>query len=209
MIERLSNGRKRPKDFDGSRADFLRSGYEVFAEKGYHRTSVDEIVKRAARSKGGFYHHFKSKEEMYLEIFDQMLKSTGEKILQQFNSGRKVREILTGLIDHYEPMMTDPQRLGASVDFYHMAIRNENVRKVILQLHRQSVEMGEKLFQEAISRGEFAPIADINAVVDMIFSAGRGLMVMSVILDNGEGLPLRLKTFVDQQLRALEVPKRN
>jgi AcrR family transcriptional regulator len=66
------SGRRRPKDFDGSRTDFLRAAFESLAENGYHRASVDDITKRAGRSKGGFYHHFKSKEELYLEVFEQL-----------------------------------------------------------------------------------------------------------------------------------------
>jgi AcrR family transcriptional regulator len=204
MKDKLSTGRNRPKDFDGSRADFLRSAYEVLAEKGYHQASVDEIVKRAERSKGGFYHCFESKEALYLELFDQVIRVAGEKILQQFNTGKSVREVLTNLIDHYEPMMKDRQRMAAAVDFYYLAVRNEGIKKIIRHLQHRSMEVGAKFFNEAINRGEFVPVHDIDGVADMIFSAGRGLMIMSVILDGGEGLPRRLRAFVDQQLRALE-----
>jgi AcrR family transcriptional regulator len=207
IVEKHPKGRRRAKDFDASRADFLRSAYEILAEKGYHQTSVDEIVKRAARSKGGFYHHFRSKEELYLELFDQMIKGAGEQVLHQFHTGKSVREVLVDLIDRYEPMMKDPQRMVAAVDFYHLAIRNEDVKKVIRDLQSQSVLAGEIVFKEAISRGEFESIPDITGVVEMMFAAGRGLMVMSVILDGGEGLSRRLRAFVDQQLRAVETKR--
>lgn len=43
------------------------AAYELFGQKGYDKTSVAQIIDRAGASKGGFYHHFKSKEEI-LEI---------------------------------------------------------------------------------------------------------------------------------------------
>jgi len=40
------------------------AAYELFGLKGYEHTSVAEIIEKAGASKGGFYHHFKSKEEI-------------------------------------------------------------------------------------------------------------------------------------------------
>lgn len=42
----------------------VAEAYELFGEKGYEKTSVAEIIEKAGTSKGGFYHHFKSKEEI-------------------------------------------------------------------------------------------------------------------------------------------------
>lgn len=42
----------------------IEAGYELFAENGYDKTSVAQIIKKAGASKGGFYHHFKSKEDI-------------------------------------------------------------------------------------------------------------------------------------------------
>lgn len=42
----------------------LRTSYKLFAEKGYEKTTVSEIIEVVGSSKGGFYHHFKSKDEV-------------------------------------------------------------------------------------------------------------------------------------------------
>ena len=39
---------------------------ELMTSRGYSATTVDEIIKYAGVSKGGFYHAFKSKEELTL-----------------------------------------------------------------------------------------------------------------------------------------------
>jgi TetR/AcrR family transcriptional repressor of nem operon len=205
MDEKPFDPRKRPKDFDASRSDFLRAAFEVFAEKGYHQASVDEIVKKASRSKGGFYHHFRSKEEVYIELFGQIIQGVGDEILRQVRSGKHIRELLMGLIDFYEPRMNDSQKMVAATDFFHLAIRNEEVKKIVLHLHKQSVKIGTSMFEEAARRGEFRTVSDIEALTDMIFTAGRGLMIMSVVLDGGKNFASRLRVFVDQQLRALEI----
>jgi len=46
----------------------MRLGAELFAEKGYHPTSVQEIVAALGVGKGVFYWYFSSKEEFFVEI---------------------------------------------------------------------------------------------------------------------------------------------
>jgi AcrR family transcriptional regulator len=42
----------------------------VFAGKGYHRASVDDIVRASRTSKGAVYHHFATKQSMFLALVD-------------------------------------------------------------------------------------------------------------------------------------------
>ena len=54
----------RIRDFDRTRTLLISAASELFATHGYDRTSVDRIIKQAGVSKGAFYHHFSSKEEI-------------------------------------------------------------------------------------------------------------------------------------------------
>lgn len=44
---------------------------KLFNERGYEHTTIADIVKATGMSKGAFYHHFKSKEDVYDRICDQ------------------------------------------------------------------------------------------------------------------------------------------
>ncbi len=44
-----------------------------FAAKGYHATSVQEIVERAAVTKGAFYHYFASKDDLLWLLHEQFI----------------------------------------------------------------------------------------------------------------------------------------
>lgn len=46
----------------------LKSSYNLFLSKGYNATTVDEICQSSGVSKGSFFHYFKSKEELGLEV---------------------------------------------------------------------------------------------------------------------------------------------
>jgi AcrR family transcriptional regulator len=53
-----------------TRERILTAALEVFAGKGYHRASVDDIVRASRTSKGAVYHHFATKEAVFLALVD-------------------------------------------------------------------------------------------------------------------------------------------
>jgi AcrR family transcriptional regulator len=46
------------------RSELLDCAQALFFERGYERATINDIIDKAGVSKGGFYHHFSSKEEM-------------------------------------------------------------------------------------------------------------------------------------------------
>src|SRR5215218_9748421 len=53
------------------RAAIQSSALEVFAERGYHSSSIDDIAGAAGISKALIYEHFSSKQELYASLLDQ------------------------------------------------------------------------------------------------------------------------------------------
>lgn len=50
----------------------------VFRRRGYHGASLNEVVTSAGVSKGGFYHHFPSKEALFVEVVERVLLAAPE-----------------------------------------------------------------------------------------------------------------------------------
>jgi len=48
----------------------IKVSYDLFGTQGYEETTIADIVKASGSSKGGFYHHFKSKEDIIDTTFD-------------------------------------------------------------------------------------------------------------------------------------------
>lgn len=48
----------------------VEAALDLFQQEGYHGVTVEKIVAAAKTSKGGFYHHFKSKGDLLYEIHD-------------------------------------------------------------------------------------------------------------------------------------------
>jgi len=56
-----------------TRSHLLQAAEDCFAQSGYDGTSVAEICRGAGVSKGAFYHHFPSKQDIFLELLDRWM----------------------------------------------------------------------------------------------------------------------------------------
>lgn len=64
----------RPADnHENKKRELLAVAEKLFIVKGYEQTSIDDILKESGISKGGFYHYFKSKDEILSESINNII----------------------------------------------------------------------------------------------------------------------------------------
>ena len=71
-----------------TREKILQAALEIFAEKGYHRALVDDIVRASQTSKGAVYHHFPNKEALFLALVDEFSARLAESVTAAIGSAR-------------------------------------------------------------------------------------------------------------------------
>jgi AcrR family transcriptional regulator len=62
-----------PRTSTGVRERIVAAAQSAFHERGYHGTSLDEILGRAGATKGGLYHHFPDKESLASAVVSERL----------------------------------------------------------------------------------------------------------------------------------------
>jgi AcrR family transcriptional regulator len=55
-------------------ADILRAAERLFSTRGYHQTSISDVIEAASISRGTFYLYFDSKEALFLDLLDRFVK---------------------------------------------------------------------------------------------------------------------------------------
>ena len=55
-----------------TRRALLDAARSLFAERGYHGTAAEEIVRRAGVTRGALYHHFEDKKDLFRVVVDEM-----------------------------------------------------------------------------------------------------------------------------------------
>jgi TetR/AcrR family transcriptional regulator, transcriptional repressor for nem operon len=59
---------------DRTRQKILASACRLFSAKGYAAASIDEVMREAGLTRGGFYYHFSSKRQLYSEAIEVAAK---------------------------------------------------------------------------------------------------------------------------------------
>lgn len=79
-----------PRAKTHSREDALHGAMALFWEKGFHSTSMEELVQSTGVSRYSFYEHFQSKRDLFLEALDHYFRRVTRpqlSILEQDDSG--------------------------------------------------------------------------------------------------------------------------
>lgn len=64
------------------RDKIIEAAYFMFAEKGYPKTTINDIITEASCSKGGFYHHFSNKDEVMDAIMNSYVTELEEELFK-------------------------------------------------------------------------------------------------------------------------------
>ncbi len=135
------------------RAQILDAAIECFADKGYHGTSIDDIASRSNLSKGAIYHHFESKREILLAMFEEWSadllarwRSIGKKSDPLKALGQSAQEALD-LVEDVVPLSR------AGLELCSQAVRDDDLRRRIAAVYADSRRYLTGLIEEARQQG--------------------------------------------------------
>lgn len=130
----------------------LGAAREVFADKGYHDTSIDEIAARVGVAKGTVYLHFASKEELLVALAAEQISAFAAWVDQALGEPGTVR-----------------QRLERLLLYVYERIR-ERRNQVLLELH-SSIGLTSQVLDK---RGELqAPLAQARERIAALLAEGQ------------------------------------
>jgi len=92
MAEEKTGRRERKKQ--QSRAEILAAAVQNFAEKGYNKTSIADIMETADLGTGTFYNYFSSKEEILQCLLGRLVVQVDDALRENRAAGRSQLELL-------------------------------------------------------------------------------------------------------------------
>ena len=101
------------------RAAILAVASRLFAEKGYANTPTSEIAREAGVAEGTLYHHFGSKDGIFLAIYNETVDGYIAGVENLIGHGKNGRDSMLGLIRHHFDYLQahEPQFLTMLRDF--------------------------------------------------------------------------------------------
>ena len=125
------------------RERIIKSATRNFSKKGYANASMSTIADSAKISKGGMYHYFTSKEELFLAVIFQERETNLQKGAELFKKREKLLEDLGTYYDEIIDRPIDLMRiwLEGNAEAMHNPKLNSMLRKGRQQVEEMSVGM--------------------------------------------------------------------
>lgn len=161
------------------KAQIMTAALNLFAEKGFAKTSMNDIVRAAGLSKGGVYWHFPSKDALVQAIFDQFfegqLAALGDLIQR---SDLTAREKLMGLARQGSAELAAlTGQFPSSMEFYALAINDAMLRQTLIQYLDRYQTMIEELVVQGISAGEWRRM-DAHVTANTLIAVIEGVLLI-------------------------------
>lgn len=152
-------------------AELLTAALDLFVERGFAATKLDEVAARAGVSKGTLYLYFGSKEELFKAVIRQGIfpvLEQGEAMLAQHDGD--ARSLLQGLLLRWWQLV-GATSLGGIPKL--MVSEAGNFPEVAQYYYENVIVRGRSLMRQVLERGvaagEFRAM-DIESAIDVIFA---------------------------------------
>lgn len=165
-----------------TRRDLLDAAARVFAERGYHTTSVDQVAEAAGFTKGAVYSNFTSKEELFLELLDRQIdQAVG--VLEQVLEDTPPEERARAFGEQQASIaVLDRNWFLLDTEFLLYAARNEHIRERVAERQRRTRQRIADIVQRHLDDlGITDPPVSATDVARIVTATADGLTQASLI----------------------------
>jgi len=176
------------------------TGLELFYKQGYYTTSIDDILKELSLSKGAFYYHFKSKEDFFISILQNLVvRKVYSMLIEPIEGHENPLDLIANCI---EDALQTAEHNENDFGFVLSNFMNEFNGKhpEIMKYLNDILKIWEVNLVSALQKGKFNGYVDrhidCEGVASYIVSSFIGIRTLMV-----EGSPTALRYRYMQQLR--------
>ena len=185
----------------GNREKVLEAAAGIFGRAGFQSTSVDEILEAAGVAPSNFYYHFKSKEELALEVLDGFFE--------------RFRQMMGPILMNRS--LTAPEKLE-KIHGYFMAKLSQNgccggcplgnlaqemsdihpeFRKRLSAFFNEAVDGIAGVVSEGIQSGHFRPALEPRPAAFLLFGSLEGLLLLTKSMKKVDPLDQGFRAVLD------------
>lgn len=166
-----------------TRAQIIKSAIKLFSTHGFNAASVDLICKDAGVSKGAFYHHFESKQELFLALLNGWLKTIDNAIGASKN--RTAPETFMQIAEAFPYIFESAgENLPMFLEFWLQASRDEKIWQASVEPYRRYHKYFTSLIKKGVEEGSFVEV-EPNIAARLIVSTAMGLLLQSLLDPKG------------------------
>ncbi|BAO44565.1 TetR/AcrR family transcriptional regulator [Thiolapillus brandeum] len=175
-----------------TRECILSAATELFYRNGYHATGLEKVIRQAEVTKGNFYYHFSSKEELAIATLEWQFSRLSEDVEKRILSRNKPPlEKLFLLFDYMVGRQKEQYREGQICGCYfgnfalEFSTVSSEVRNTVNRIFRNYRRLIKSLLSRAQEAGQISPELDTARFAAVILGQIEG----AILLDKAQQQP--------------------
>jgi AcrR family transcriptional regulator len=170
-----STGRRQRRSAE-TRERLFRAALDLFANKGFLETTVEDITEAADVGKGTFFNYFPSKDHILLAFGEMQI----ERLEAAVEMARQTKEPLTAFLQNLVTRMTqEPMRNPAVIRAILQAyLSTTSVRAAMMDMQRRVLGFHTQMFQLGQERGEIRSDLPASEVAQVFRQTIFGTLLM-------------------------------
>ncbi len=160
---------------DSLRQTIMDAAWDLFYKKGYENTTINDIIRQAGTSKGGFYYYFKAKDELLNSLysfFDREYEKFYKTMDKSLNSLIQLKQ-LGQYVSYFIEGNVSPEFLCA---LYKSQLSNQT-QENFLSTDRYYIKLVRKIIAEGQKKGEIRDDIPVDKLAHHVLVIERGIFV--------------------------------
>jgi len=180
----------------------IHESLKLFSLKGLLSTSIHDILEAADTSKGGFYNHFSSKEDLFFAVLDEARRIWREKNLAGLDGVESPTHKITTLLNNYKDRyLKDAENFPGGCVFIALSTELNNQRPHL----SKEIEKGfiglkgliKRLLEQGKESGELGKGVNTDAVTEILFNGMLGASLSYGVNKSKDSLDKSIKSLIE------------
>ena len=162
-----------PEYKEEAKAKIIKAARTVFAKKGYHDATMDDVAKEVGVSKGALYSYFKSKEDLLKEIYLQShrdLRTIIDTACEKHDLPQMLEDVYTMVTERYKG------NLHTHFEEVALASHDEKIKKIIVEDYNRDIETVQAFIAEKMKQGLMRTDIDAKTLAELFTALYLGTM---------------------------------
>jgi AcrR family transcriptional regulator len=196
-----SESRPRQTRAERTRSLIIETAARAFAARGYDGVSLNDLVAATGMSKGAFYFHFSSKEEVALAAFRAKQQELVDRLLAEGDAGAGVTGQVTAMLRRRAELVREDPSLHCVIRLGGELTARSGSGSEFASFQQLATGTIADLIRQGIRSGEFSRGLDPQATARAVFAWIVGMDSLSLLESAGKDLTQRT-----EEVLALLIP---
>jgi TetR/AcrR family transcriptional repressor of nem operon len=180
----------------------VHESLKLFSLNGFLGTSIQDILSTAKTSKGGFYNHFSSKEDLFFKVLDDARKIWREKNLYGIDEIKDPIDKTIKLLENYKNRyLLDTENFPGGCIFIMFAVELGDSRPHLSKEVQKGFTGLKAMLKRLLDNGQSSPVAynglHTDTITEIIFNGILGASVNYSVDKSYETLDKSINALID------------